>query len=408
MSAAPISSTAWRNAVFAVLTFNGFAIATVLARLPGLRDHLHVEPGGVGLILAFFAGGSLVGLACSGPLLHALGAARITRLALPVLSVSFAGVAVAAAWLESYAATAATIAVLGGCVSLCDVAMNVEGAALERKAGRAVMPLLHGGFSLGTVIGAGLGALAAQLSIGVVPHFAACAAIGLVVAVVVPRWIPAVAEDAPPKPTLAQRRAVWAQPRTILLGLVVFAFAYIEGAANDWLVLGLVDERGFDQAQGALMLGVFTAAMTIARFVGSPMVDRFGRMPILVGSALVAAVGSALVIFVPETWAVVVGVVVWAVGSALGFPIGLSAAGDDPATAASRVAAVSLIGYAAFFAGPPVVGLIADRTGILPALAVVLVLIALALVASPSVRPAARAVAWDGKRPPEAQGSGTT
>lgn len=384
--AARPSTRAWRNAVFAVLTFNGFAIATVLARLPGLRDHLDVDPGAVGLMLAFFSGGSMIGLAFSGAILHAIGARRVMQIGLPVIAVSLAGVALAAGRLESYPATAAACIAFGVGVAITDVAMNVEGAAIEHATRRSVVTHLHGGFSLGTVLGAALGALAAQLGDTVVGHFAVVAAIGLLLAIVLPRWIPPVAEDAAPKPTRAERRAVWTQPRTILLGLVVFAFAYIEGAANDWLTLGLVDERGFDPATAALMLGVFTAAMTAGRFIGSPLIDRFGRLPMLIGSALLAAVGASLVIFVPETWAVVVGTVVWALGSSLGFPVGISAAGDEPASAATRVAAVSFIGYAAFFAGPPVVGLIADRTGIFPALTIVLVLIALALAASPSVR----------------------
>lgn len=234
------------------------------------------------------------------------------------------------------------------------------------------------------MVGAGLGALAAGLGLSIAAHLGLVGIIALVVSFVLPRWIPAVVADESPKPTMAERRAVWAQPRTILLGLVVFAFAYIEGAATDWLTLGLHDERGFSEAGAAIMLAVFTASMTLGRFVAAPVIDRFGRVPVLVVSALLAAAGLALLIFVPDTWAVIVGTVVWAIGSCLGFPLGLSAAGDDPATASSRVAAVSLIGYSAFFAGPPIVGFIADSSGILPALSIIFAFIAVAIAASPA------------------------
>jgi fucose permease len=388
VTAAPISNTAWRNAIFVVFAVCGLSVATLLARMPAIRDHLGVEPAGIGLMLAFFSVGSILGLWFSGRLLQSLGARRLIQLGIPALSVMLAAGGLAAGLLGNFAATAVAFFLFGACIALTDVASNVEGTANERAVGRSVMPFLHGGFSLGTVVGAALGALAALLDVPIAIHIAIVAAAILLVGLVVPRWIPGLPEESEtaPKPTSRERRAVWREPRTLLIGVVVFAFAYIEGAANDWLPLGLVDERGFDPAQGALMLAVFTGAMTVARFAGSRLVDRFGRVSVLIVSGLLAAIGLALVIWVPTTWVIVVGTIIWAFGSALGFPIGMSAAGDDPAKASIRVPAVSVIGYTAFFAGPPVIGLIADQTGILPALTVILGLVVLAIVASPATR----------------------
>lgn len=377
---------AWRRATFTVFAVAGITIVTLLSRLPALRDHLQIDPGQIGVLIAFFAGGSVLGLAFSGTLLHTIGPRRIIQIGMPVIAVTLTGIGIAAAMLESYATTVAITVVFGAAVAVTDVATNVEGAAIERETKRTIMTTLHAGYSLGTVVGAALGALAAQLGIGLAIHFGAIGALSIVLAFTLPRWIPAIVADEGPKPTLTERRAVWTQRRTILLGLVVFAFAYIEGAATDWLTLGLHDERGFDEAGAALMLAVFTGAMTVGRFVAAPIIDRFGRLPVLVASGVIAAFGLGLLIFVPATWAVIVGTIVWALGSCLGFPLGLSAAGDDPATASSRVAAVSLIGYSAFFAGPPLVGFIADQTGILPALTIIFVFIAVALAASPAVR----------------------
>lgn len=377
---------AWRNALFVVLGVNGFAIACLMARTPSLRDHLDVEPGEVGLLLAFLSIGSVLGLAFSGPLLHSVGARRLIQLGLPAAAIVLAGIGLTAGVLGSYAATATVAFLFGGAIALADVATNVEGAANERALGRSVLPFLHAGFSLGTVVGASLGALAALADVPIVWHFALVALLVAVTAIVAPRWIPDISEDEGPKPTRSERLAIWREPRTILLGVVVFAFAYIEGAANDWLTLGLVDDRGFAPASAAMMLAVFTGAMTVGRLAGSRLVDRFGRVAVLVVSGLLAAAGLTLVIFVPEVWAIVVGTIVWALGSSLGFPIGISAAGDDPARASSRVAVVSVIAYAAFFAGPPAIGLLADHFGILPSLTVILGLVAIAIAVSPAAR----------------------
>ena len=70
-----------------------------------------------------------------------------------------------------------------------------------------------------------------------------------------------------------------------------------------------------------------------------------------------------------RTWSLVgLGIVVWGLGASLGFPVGMSAAADDPARAAARVSVVSTIGYGAFLAGPPLLGWLGDRVGTLEAL----------------------------------------
>ena len=108
--------------------------------------------------------------------------------------------------------------------------------------------------------------------------------------------------------------------------------AFTEGSANDWLAIGFIDDRGFDNGQGALVFGVFTVAMTVGRLGGVPLLDRFGRVPVLRGAAVAAAIGLAVVILVPIVPIAIAGVVLWGLGASLGFPVGMSAAADDPKT----------------------------------------------------------------------------
>jgi cyanate permease len=83
---------------------------------------------------------------------------------------------------------------------------------------------------------------------------------------------------------------------------------------------------------------------------------------------------------------IVVGIVLWGVGASLGFPVGMSAAADDPARAPARVGVVSTIGYTAFLTGPPVLGFIGDHVGALHALLVISVLLIPAAVLVPAAR----------------------
>jgi MFS family permease len=116
------------------------------------------------------------------------------------------------------------------------------------------------------------------------------------------------------------------------------------------------------------------------------LLDRFGRVPVLRVSAGFAAVGLLIVIFGPNPTIATIGIVLWGLGSALGFPVGMSAAADDPRSAAARVSAVATIGYFAFLVGPPLIGFLAENVGILNSLLVVLVLVAVSGIVSSAAR----------------------
>jgi MFS family permease len=180
----------------------------------------------------------------------------------------------------------------------------------------------------------------------------------------------------------------WREPRTLLLGVMVLAFAFTEGVANDWLALALVDGHGASEAVGAAAYGVFVAALTGGRLAGGTLLARAGRVAVLRGLAATAAAGVLLVVLAGPLPLVLAGALLWGAGTSLGFPVGMSAAADEPAAAAVRVSVVSSIGYSAFFAGPPLVGLLAGTWGVRPALLSVLVALAGGAAAAAATRPA--------------------
>jgi MFS family permease len=171
----------------------------------------------------------------------------------------------------------------------------------------------------------------------------------------------------------------------------VLAFAFAEGTANDWISLAIIDGYHMVEAVGTLGFAVFLAAMTLGRWVGPGLLDRYGRVPVIRGLTLLALLG--LVLFVAGGWTVLafVGAALWGVGVSLGFPVGMSAGADDPARAAGRVSVISSIGYCAFLAGPPLVGFLGQNVGILHAQASVAVLLAVAALVVRNVRPLATA-----------------
>lgn len=379
-----------RNAVALVFALNGFAFATWISRIPESRDALDLTPGQLGTLLLALSVGSVVALPSAGVWVHRFGAARVVAFAAVVDALGLAGAGLGAGAFEMVWVTAAGLFLLGFGSGTWDVAMNVEGAAVEHEVERTIMPRFHAAFSLGTVVGAGIGAASAAFGLPVAAHLMAC---GLLVAAVplfvVGNFLPAAVEEQVAAEGSGGARhplRAWTEPRTLVIGLMVLSLALTEGVANDWLAVALVDGYGVEEWVGAAGFALFVTAMTIGRVGGAVVIDRFGRTQVLWATMALAAVGVLIVVF--GTWLpfVAVGVLLWGLGASLGFPVGMSAAADEPAYAASRVSVVSTIGYTAFLAGPPLLGYLGDQVGVLSALLVVAVL----LIPSAAAVPAAR------------------
>ncbi len=372
-------------AVYVVFILSGFAFASWASRIPQIRDELELSPQKLGLVLLAIAVGSVTAMPLSGLVIGHLGTARTVAV---TSLVAAAGLATAAVGYRiGVAPVVAGLFALGLGMGTWDVAMNVEGSAVEQELKRAIMPRFHAGFSVGTVAGALLGAAMVALGVSTTVHLLAIAAIAAVVGPWAVRdFLPD--QDVPhedgkrPNPLKA-----WTEPRTLLIGAFVFAAAFTEGTGVDWLGVAIIDGYGAAPALGALTFAIFLAAMTLGRWFGPGLIDRHGRVLMVRILGVIALVGLAMVVWGSTLPVAMAGAALWGLGVALGFPVGMSAAGDDPALAPARVSVVATIGYLAFLAGPPLIGFLGEHTGTLDALTVTGGLVALGLMISGVLRP---------------------
>lgn len=387
----------WRSAIFTLFFICGLGFASWASRLPSVKVALGTDDFGIGVLLLLLGAGSLVGLSLANLIVVRWGARRGLFGTIIVFSVGVVVIGLGVQFFGSYTMTAVGLAIMGMGMSATDVMINVEAAAVEQSFGKTLMPLFHAFFSLGTVAGAGIGVAMAAWQVGVAWHLWGMGLIVLIAGLValgyVPRHEPLPASDQPQATTRRERvaagLAVWKEPRIYAIGIIMLGMAFAEGSANDWLTIAVVDGHSQTEAMGAIALTVFSIAMTVFRVLGGPLVDRFGRVWTLRILAVAAAVGLSLFILAPNLPLAFVGVALWGAGASLGFPLGMSAAADDPAKAAASVSAAATIGYVAFLCGPPVLGWVSHQIGILPTLWIIVGLIVLSGFASGAAKPIA-------------------
>lgn len=381
---------ATKNALFILFSLPGFAFANWISRTPEVRDILQASTALMGWIIFGLAVGSIIGLMTAGRFITKKGARYVAVFAIILL---FGGLLIisAASLLGVSSLVFTGLIVFGIGYGSAEVAINLEGTELERKAKKTFLPALHACFSAGTLLGAGFGFITIRLAISVPIHLLVVGAIILIVLLSFYRSLPygtgKMARTAGEGESVKRKEVkVWKEQRTLLIGVVVLGMAFAEGSANDWLPLAMVDGFHVDSSTGTAIFSVFLAAMFIGRVCGGFFLDSFGRVPVLRAAAAIGVIGLAATIFSSNLTIGVIGVFFWGLGASLGFPVGLSAAGDDPHLAVERVSAVSIVGYGAFLVGPPILGIVGEYVGLLHAMILVLVLLAIAGVVSHATR----------------------
>ncbi|MEH7350790.1 MFS transporter [Gottfriedia acidiceleris] len=382
----------WRVAIYFIFALTGFAFASWVSRTPAIRDALGSTTAEMGVIIFGLSVGSIIGLISASILIAQRGGRFVMVFGLSVVSIGLLIVGISGSWLTNSIMVFLGLVIFGFGQGICDVAMNVEGTAVERAAKKSLLTGFHAAFSLGTLLGALVGSTMTKSGISVPIHLSLTALVIVLTVLSLYRFIPAdtgkeVASDAVKVNSTKEFMAVWKEQRTIMIGIIVLGMAFVEGSANDWLPLIMVDGYNVTPAMGSIAYGIFVGSMTIGRAIGDKILDRFGRVIVLRASALLAFVGLIIVILSQSFELATIGIVFWGLGAAFGFPVGLSAAGDDPNRVAARVSAVSTAGYLAFLVGPPFLGIIGEHIGLLRALIFVLIAVTISGLLSKAAKP---------------------
>lgn len=354
----------------AIILFTYFFVfgvggASWLVRLPEVRSYINVSTSLLGWVLFAGSVGALTSLLLSGRFVARFGARSAV-----VVGFSTLGIGQIVQALSLIAEAPLGVA-LGGLVAglgygIGDVGINVEGAELEKSRGKSLLPQLHGAYSLGALVGAGIGTVAIITQFSLVTQMVAVAIISTSIAWLTYKKLPAdtgmtLVTTAGVKP---KRQHVVLTKRILFLGLGIMGLSLAEGGSNDWLALSIVDDYKLDTTTAAITFAIMTLAMVITRFSGGKLVDRYGRVFALRSLGIAGVIGILLVILSPTIYFAWLGAALWGAGVALGFPLYISAAADGE-NSSQRVATVTTFGYIAFLVGPPLLGFLGQAWGLL-------------------------------------------
>ncbi|MFE7930251.1 MFS transporter [Streptomyces sp. NPDC057456] len=358
---------------------DGFVFAGWVVRIPAIKEQTGASPSSLGLALLGVSAGAVITMMFTGRLCSRYGSHPVTVVCAVLLCLSVTLPPLT----HSAAALGAVLLLFGAAYGSINVAFNSAAVDLVAALRRPVMPTFHAAFSLGGMIGAGLGGLVAG-SLSPTHHLLGLGIIGLLVTALT---APTLLRQEPPRPperatagprdrASAQAAAHRPAPRTrrlvVVFGLIALCTAYGEGALADWGALHLRQDLGSSAGVAAAGYACFALAMTLGRLTGTTLLERLGRTRTVVTGGGVAAAGMLLGALAPALWAALLGYAIAGLGLANLFPVAVERAGA--LAGPSGVATASTLGYGGMLLGPPAIGFMADWFSLPAALTSVAVL----------------------------------
>ena len=347
------------NATRAIFFVSGFGAASWAPLVPVLRERLAIGDDLLGVLLLCIGIGSLLVMPIAGVLAERIGCRRV----LIVSAVLYAASLLSICFVNSFWMAVPVIFFFGGLMGCVDVVMNIAAVIVEQGIGRRIMSGMHGFWSLGGFVGAGLyGVWVGLAGLTAFQSTLIAAVLMLALTAVFGRHLIPYGGGG--------GGSLIAIPRGIVafVGVTAFIAFLSEGAVMDWSGVYLTTVRGMDLSLAGMGFSVFSGAMLLMRFLGDHVIQRIGQFPVAVGGALLAFVGILLVMFAPVNTLLYLGFFAIGIGSANIVPVFFSLMGRQSVMpVGTAVSAVSTMGYLGILAGPAAIGFVSAQTNLMTA-----------------------------------------
>lgn len=363
-----------RWAVAIIFAVHGVVSGSFAARIPWIADHLRLEEGQLGLALVMPAIGSLTTMPFAGRLVSQWGGKTATRLLIALWALALVFIPLAPnRWVLMV-----VLLLAGAAAGTSDMAMNAEGVAVEKAMGKSIMSGLHGMWSVGGLVGGGIGAGAAYLDIGAPINLAVVGLNVAVVGIVAGAWLLVAAQ---PDPGGVPRFSLPRGP-VLIIGLIGFCAVFAEGAAADWSAVYLHRVLGEEEGGAAMAYAAFAFSMAAGRLCGDFFVMRIGAVKTVRYAGALGLLGGTLVVAAWSSLLATIGFGLIGLGVAVVVPLAFSAAGHTGAHPTNAIAGVATVSYGAGLAAPGLIGGIAHLTSLPISFALVTALILVVVLAA--------------------------
>jgi fucose permease len=339
-----------------------------------MKSALHLSVGELGVALLAPAFGALIAMLCAGALVSAHGSRSTIRAAIVLFALPPVLIGTTRTLVEFFV----VLLVWGAGIGSLDVSVNSQAVAVQQRSDRPLMSGFHARYSIGGLVGGGVGAAAAGLGISVLVQMTTLSTIALLIG----EWAtgPMLQDDSGGE--RRQQRFLVPDKQLLLLGTLGFAVLLCEGAATDWSAVYLRDVLGVSAGIAGLGYVAFSVGMILARLSGDRLTQRYGGGPLFRASSLAGAVGFSACLATSAPEFVILGFGLLGAGVACGAPLVFSAAGQHRHPGPS-VATVTTGSYTGLLAGPPIIGAVAATAGLHEAMAIIpMVAVLWAVVAS--------------------------
>ncbi len=358
----------------------GFATAAWAPLIPFAQQRLNLNHADFGLLLLCMGIGSMIAMPATGALVKRWGCRPLIGLALMLLMVLLPSLTM---W-SSIVTMAVALFIFGSAAGCLGVAINLQAVVVEKHSLRALMSSFHGMCSLGGLTGAML--VTALLAVGLSPLMSTLSVVMILLViggVAIPSCLTSFEQDEKPHEDTTQAPKKFYRPDGIILliGMMCFIAFLSEGAAMDWGGIYLTSKYQLNPAFAGLAYTFFALSMTTGRFAGHVLLKQWGEKNIVTYSAIVAAIGMAIIVTAPVWQVVILGYALLGLGCSNIVPVMFSRVGrQNNMPKAAALSLVSTIAYTGSLSGPALIGLIGEWTGlstVLTGVAVLLFIIAL-------------------------------
>lgn len=365
-SPSPSSRSSVLAGLWLIFFINGAVLSSWAPRIPLVKARLGLLDSEFGIALLGIALGAVPAMLITARILRRL---RDTTLC-AITAIAFPATLPAISITTGLESLTTVLIILGAASGGLDVAMNALATRLQALWRIPVLGRLHGAYSLGVLCGTASAVVATRLNLSIGTHFTAVSTILLITAVaaltaLLPRAPQASApvmsavDDAAPPP----RGRTISHRLPISIGVIAIGGFLLEGLITDWSALLLRRDLNTDPTIAASVLSLFSVAMFLSRSLSDAALRRAGTRKIVLITAVVIATSAPLAITMASVPLVVVSLTITGLCVGPMFPLALAQAGQNaPNDLAGVSARLSIIGYAAYITGPPVIGFAAENS----------------------------------------------